>query len=449
MKFNLKQKLKEMMTPAPKSGSSNDKFSKKKTAKKPSNEGYQSRNNNTSQNRSGSKFARNTNNDDTYSSRDGGYRKSDDRKPYVKRDDGRVASSDRDYSKSDDKKPYAKKAYGEKPRYQENRETNKFARGEKSERFKPRHNAEENIERTERKERSNDWFASQQRTGAKRVKLYRQNQQEKITSQRIRSERVESKDGFSERISKALSMSGVGSRRECDRLVTDGKVTVNGKNAELGMQIKERDRVEVLGKPIRIKWQDRLARIIIYHKPDGELVSRADPEGRDTVYDKIPVLQNRRFMAIGRLDYNTSGLLIFTTSGELANHFMHPRYEVEREYAVRTYGDPLTPEQIRELKSGIKLEDGKASFKEIIKLDRLDSDAKNHWYKVVLLEGRNREVRRMFEHFGLTVSRLMRVRFGNINLPPRLKRGNFYELNEIEVTKIMQAFGLTIAGTEK
>lgn len=292
-----------------------------------------------------------------------------------------------------------------------------------------------------------NYAETQQRDTAKRVKLYRQNQQEKITSQRIREERVELKDDFSERISKVLSMSGVGSRRECDRFVEEGKVTVNGRRAELGQQITQRDRVEVLGRPIRVKWQDRLARVIVYHKPEGELVSRFDPEGRPTVYDKIPLLQNKRFMAIGRLDYNTSGLLIFTTSGELANRFMHPRYEVEREYAVRIYGEPLSPAQIKELKSGIQLEDGKASFKEIIKLDRHDSDSKNHWYKVVLLEGRNREVRRMFEHFGLTVSRLMRVRFGTVNLPPRLKRGSFYELNEIEVAKIMQAFDLTVAGT--
>lgn len=297
--------------------------------------------------------------------------------------------------------------------------------------------------------RSFDNEANPHRRNAKRVKLYRQNQQEKITSQRIRDERVESKQVYSERLGKALAMSGVASRRDCDALIASGKVLVNGKTAELGQQITQKDRVEVLGKPVRIKWQDRLARIIIYHKPEGELVSRGDPEGRQTVYDRIPLLNNRRFMAIGRLDYNTSGLLIFTTSGELANRFMHPRYEVEREYAVRIYGDPLTNEQISELKSGIELDDGKAKFKDVIKMERQDSDAKNHWYKVVLLEGRNREVRRMFQHFELTVSRLIRTRFGVIDLPPRLKRGNYYELNEIEVARVMQAFELTIAGTEK
>ncbi|MEN9946834.1 MAG: hypothetical protein RLZZ293_1220, partial [Pseudomonadota bacterium] len=282
---------------------------------------------------------------------------------------------------------------------------------------------------------------------AKRVKLYRQNQQEKIVSQRIREERIDPKQGHSERISKALAMSGVASRRECDNLITQGKVLVNGRLAKLGEQITPQDRVEVLGSAVKIKWQDRLARVIIYHKPEGELVSRSDPEGRETVYDRIPLLQNKRFMSIGRLDFNTSGLLIFTTSGELANHFMHPRYEVEREYAVRIYGDPLTPEQLRELKQGVQLEDGKAKFQDILKLNREDSDAKNHWYKVILLEGRNREVRRMFEHYNVTVSRLMRTRFGMITLPPRLKRGSYYELTEIEVAKVMQAFGLTVAGT--
>ena len=289
----------------------------------------------------------------------------------------------------------------------------------------------------------------EQREPAKRVKLHRQNQSEKITAQRIREERVEPKEGHSARISKALAMSGVGSRRDCDNMITSGKVTLNGRIAELGQQITMSDRVEVLGRPIRIKWPDRLARIIIYHKPEGELVSREDPEGRNTVYDRIPLLHNKRFLAVGRLDYNTSGLLIFTTSGELANRFMHPRYEVEREYAVRIYGTPLTVDQIKELKSGINLEDGKASFREIMKLERHDTDSKNHWYKVILMEGRNREVRRMFEYFSITVSRLMRVRFGAIDLPPRLKRGSYYELNEIEVAKVMQSFGLTVAGTVK
>lgn len=283
-------------------------------------------------------------------------------------------------------------------------------------------------------------------TNAKRIKLQRPNAQEKIVTKRIIEERVELADDYNERISKALAMSGVASRRKCDELITNGKVIVNNKVAVLGQMISPKDRVEVLGDAIRIKWPDRLARVIIYHKPDGEIVSRHDPEGRTTVYDKIKLLQNKRFIAIGRLDYNTSGLLIFTTSGELANRFMHPRYQVEREYAVRIYGGDLSLEQLKELKSGVQLEDGIAKFKEIYKISNQDDDVRNHWYKVILGEGRNREVRRMFEHYGLTVSRLIRTRYGSVTLPPRLRCGNYYELTAPEVANLLQTFGLNIGG---
>ena len=231
---------------------------------------------------------------------------------------------------------------------------------------------------------------------AKRVKLLRPNLQEQITAKRIREERVTHGSELQQaRISKSLAMSGVGSRRYCDDLISNGKVTVNNKIAVLGQQINFGDRVEVLGKMVKIKWPDRLARIIIYHKMENELVARTDPKGRTTVFDRIPLLKNKRFTAIGRLDYNTSGLLIFTTSGELANHFTHPRYEVEREYSVRIYGDELTAEQIAQFKQGIRLDDGVAKFDEIMKLDE-NSESKNHWYKVIIKEGKNREVRRMF-----------------------------------------------------
>jgi 23S rRNA pseudouridine2605 synthase len=284
---------------------------------------------------------------------------------------------------------------------------------------------------------------------AKKNKLLKPNLQQKITAKKIREERVILNEDESVRISKALSMSGVGSRRHCDELVKNGDVTINGNTAVLGQIIVQKDRVEVYKKPIKVKWADRLARIIIYHKPEGEIISRNDPEGRVSVFDKIALLKNKRFISIGRLDYNTSGLLIFTTSGELANHFTHPRYEVEREYSVRIYGNELTKEQIQELKTGIQLEDGIASCLEVMKLDSQDEDSKNHWYKIIIKEGRNREVRRMFEHFEVTVSRLMRTRFGPIALPPRLKRGQYYELNEMEVSQIMHKFGLNIAGTTR
>ncbi|MCX8514216.1 MAG: hypothetical protein RL017_592 [Pseudomonadota bacterium] len=283
---------------------------------------------------------------------------------------------------------------------------------------------------------------------ARRVKLSKPNKQQQVINTRIRQERVRSSDAQTMRISKALSMSGVGGRRYCDKLVEEKKVLVNGKLAQLGQQICSQDKVTVLDKLVVIKWPDRLARIIIYHKPEGELITRSDPKDRTTVFDKIPLLKNKRFIAIGRLDFNTSGLLIFTTSGELANHFAHPRYEIQREYSVRIYGKELTPEQINQLKSGIKLDDGNANFLDIFKIDHQDTESKNFWYKVILKEGRNREVRRMFEFFDLTVSRLIRTRFGPISLPSRLKRGQYYELNELEVAKIMQEFGLTIAGTK-
>jgi 23S rRNA pseudouridine2605 synthase len=172
---------------------------------------------------------------------------------------------------------------------------------------------------------------------------------------------------------------------------------------------------------------------MIYHKPEGEIVSRDDPQRRPSVFDRLPQLRSSKWIAIGRLDYNTSGLLIFTTDGELANRLMHPRFEVEREYAVRIMGR-LTPELVERLIAGIELDDGLAKFDQ---LSDQGGEGSNHWYRVVLKEGRNREVRRMFESVGMTVSRLMRVRFGPINLPPRLKRGKWMELDEVETRRLL------------
>lgn len=280
----------------------------------------------------------------------------------------------------------------------------------------------------------------------RKVKLNKINKREQKQVEEIKQKRITPKESDSMRISKALAMSGVGSRRGCDELVTNGQVLVNNTTAALGQQINRTDRISVHGKPIRIKWPDRIARIIVYHKPEGEIISRSDPKGRKTVFEQIPLLVNKRFIAVGRLDFNTSGLLIFTTSGELANHFTHPRYEMSRVYSVRIYGDELTNEQIKEFKNGITLDDGIAKFHEISKITGQDEDKKNHWYRVIIKEGRNREVRRMFEHFNITVSRLMRTNFGPISLPSRLKRGQYYELNEAEVARVMKEFGLNIAG---
>ena len=284
---------------------------------------------------------------------------------------------------------------------------------------------------------------------ARKNKLQKPNKNQAIVAKKIRAKRINLKPTEQNmRISKALAMSGVGSRRYCDEIIKNGSVTINNKAAQLGEIISLQDKVEVFGKSVKIKWPDRIARIVVYHKPEGELVSRSDPKGRTTVFEKIPLLKNKRFVAIGRLDFNTSGLLIFTTSGELANHFTHPRYEVEREYSVRIYGDELTQDQLTQMKSGIKLEDGITKVIDVIKLDNNNLDSKNHWYKVIITEGRNREVRRIFEYFNLTVSRLIRVRFGPIILPSRLKRGQYYELNEIEVADVMNKFKLNLAGIE-
>jgi 23S rRNA pseudouridine2605 synthase len=215
-------------------------------------------------------------------------------------------------------------------------------------------------------------------------------------------------------------------------------VTVNGQVAELGARISDEDMVRVDRKNVRVRAAGKMPRIMLYHKPEGEIVSRDDPEGRPSVFDRLPQMRTSKWIAIGRLDFNTSGLLIFTTSGELANHLMHPRFEVEREYAVRTLGT-LTPEQMKQLTDGIELEDGTANFDT---LSDQGGEGINHWYRVILREGRNREVRRMFEAVGLTVSRLMRVRFGAINLPPRLKRGQTMELDPVQVRQILKWAGI-------
>lgn len=236
------------------------------------------------------------------------------------------------------------------------------------------------------------------------------------------------------KLHKILAQSGLGSRREMEVLIVSGQVSVNGKIAKLGDRVGLRDLVRVNKRIIRINTNERLPRVILYHKPEGEIVSRHDSEGRPTVFDKLPQLKSSRWVAIGRLDFNTSGLLIFTTNGVLANQLMHPRFQVEREYAVRIVGS-LTPEQKNHLLTGVELGDGQANFSD---LSEQGGEGSNRWYHVILKEGRNREVRRMFEALGLVVSRLIRVRFGPINLPPRLKRGMWHELDEIEIRRLLE-----------
>jgi 23S rRNA pseudouridine2605 synthase len=235
-----------------------------------------------------------------------------------------------------------------------------------------------------------------------------------------------------ERLQKVLAQLGIGSRREIEEWVAAGRIAVNDLPAEPGQKIGPGDRVKLNGKLVPLRFSVRTPRVLIYYKPEGEIVSREDPEGRPTVFERLPLLRKGRWIAVGRLDFNTSGLLLFTNDGTLANRLMHPRYELEREYAVRLLG-ALSDEQIESLKTGIQLEDGLARF---TSLSDQGGEGINHWYKVTLSEGRNREVRRMFEAVGLTVSRLMRVRYGPVSLSPRLKRGMWMEMPEAEVCEL-------------
>jgi 23S rRNA pseudouridine2605 synthase len=241
-----------------------------------------------------------------------------------------------------------------------------------------------------------------------------------------------------EKLQKVLAQAGIGSRREMEEWIERGRVTVNGKPATLGMRVGPDDQIRVDRKLIQRRSAYKAPRILVYHKPEGEIVSRDDPDKRASVFDKLPKVRGAKWIAIGRLDFNTSGLLVFTTSGDLANRLMHPRFEVEREYAVRLLGE-LSLEQIAQLKEGVELEDGPARFDQ---LEDAGGEGVNHWYHVTLREGRNREVRRMFELVGLKVSRLMRTRFGIINLPPRLTRGKTLELEAPDVTAVMRWAGM-------
>jgi 23S rRNA pseudouridine2605 synthase len=243
-----------------------------------------------------------------------------------------------------------------------------------------------------------------------------------------------------QRLHKLLAMAGMGSRRDMEKLIESGRVLVNGEVALLGIGVTKYDEVRVDNRPVRLSFTPELPQVLIYHKPDDEIVSASDPEGRASVFDKLPKIKDAKWIAIGRLDMNTSGLLIFTTSGELANRFMHPRYEVEREYAVRVFGE-LTDEQIEMLTQGIELEDGPAAFDVIT---AQGGEGSNHWYQVILREGRNREVRRLFEAFQMPVSRLMRVRFGPVTLPSRVKRGGMLKLEAKQVIGLMEWAGLEV-----
>ena len=257
--------------------------------------------------------------------------------------------------------------------------------------------------------------------------------------------RVLSPDDDAPKLHKVLAEAGMGSRREMEELIIAGRVSVNGEPAHIGQRIMPTDQVRINGKPVKRKLPNKPPRVLLYHKPTGEIVSHADPEGRPSVFDRLPPMKTAKWLAVGRLDFNTEGLLMLTTSGDLANRFMHPRYSVERDYAVRVVGE-LSESSRQKLLHGVELDDGPANFLRI--LDG-GGEGTNHWYHVALAEGRNREVRRMFEAVGLLVSRLIRTRHGPIPLPRGLKRGRWEELDDTQVRKLMAAVGLKAPTEEK
>jgi 23S rRNA pseudouridine2605 synthase len=234
----------------------------------------------------------------------------------------------------------------------------------------------------------------------------------------------------SERVQKILSQAGLGSRREMERWIESGWVQVNGKAIKLGDVAGPLDKITVKGKliqnPLKLKQNTR---ILLYHKPIGEISSRHDPKFEKTVFDRLPTIRQGRWIQVGRLDLNTSGLLLFTNDGELANQLMHPKYGLEREYAVRVYGQ-VSPETLKNLETGVALDDGIAKFTNIM---FRGGEGTNSWYHVTLHEGRNREVRRLWESQGVEVSRLIRIRYGTLSMPRFLGRGQTYELSPKEV----------------
>ena len=240
------------------------------------------------------------------------------------------------------------------------------------------------------------------------------------------------------KLHKVLADAGIGSRREMEELIIAGRVSVNGEPAHIGQRVGASDVVRVNGKPIARLNTRKPPRVILYHKPAGEIVSHDDPGGRANVFSRLPKLKVGKWLSVGRLDLNTEGLLILTTSGDLSNRLLHPRYGNEREYAVRVLGE-LTAEQRQSLLDGVLLEDGPASFGMI---EYLGGEGSNRWYRITLNEGRNREVRRMFESVGLTVSRLIRTRFGDIVLPTSLRRGRWEELDPKLASALMVQVGL-------
>ncbi len=254
-----------------------------------------------------------------------------------------------------------------------------------------------------------------------------------------------------ERIQKLLAARGLGSRRQIERFIKDGRLTIDGKPATLGQQITGLERIMLDGKIINLATAPpKHHRFIAYHKPVGVVSSRSDPDGRPTVFEQLPKLRGQRWISVGRLDVNSCGLILFTTDGELANALMHPSSQIQREYAVRVFGEPKE-EAIKQLVEGVQLEDGPARFEDVV---YSGGEGANRWFHVVLVEGRKREIRRLWEAIGMKVNRLLRVRYGPVVLERRdLQPGAFRDLTREEIDKLYDLVGqkapAEVAGARK
>ncbi|MCG8519786.1 MAG: 23S rRNA pseudouridine(2605) synthase RluB [Pseudomonadales bacterium] len=260
-----------------------------------------------------------------------------------------------------------------------------------------------------------------------------------MSSHHSRPKAAEPATAGPERLQKLLARAGLGSRREIESWIAEGRIKVNGEAAITGQKATTEDRVELDGRRVDLSSAAEVTRrVLVYNKPEGEVTSRQDPEGRPTVFDRLPRLKDQRWIAVGRLDINTTGLMLFTTDGELANRLMHPSHEIDREYAVRIFGE-VDEAMIARLKEGVLLEDGMARFSDIAEAG---GSGLNRWFHVTLMEGRNREVRRLWESQGVKVSRLKRVRYGPIFLPSRLSVGRWEEAGQKAVDDLSRSVGL-------
>jgi 23S rRNA pseudouridine2605 synthase len=250
---------------------------------------------------------------------------------------------------------------------------------------------------------------------------------------------------MSEKLQKMLAAAGYGSRRELERWISDGRISVNGKEAKLGDRASLEDTIMVDGKRARLATEEQRIRVLLYNKPEGEVCTQSDPEGRKTVFTSLPKLTGERWIAVGRLDINTTGLLLFTNNGDLANKLMHPSSEIDREYLVRVHG-AVDDDMLKRLREGVLLEDGPAKFSDVVPGERVGT---NGWYTVALMEGRNREVRRLWESQNVEVNRLKRVRFGPIFLPSYARRGQWVELDEKPLNDLLASVKMSVSKKKK